>query len=80
LTIGELRELVRGEIGALLSNQARPKLLYTTEQAAELCGVPSTWLASAARSGKVKCRRLGSYVRFTLDDLKELIELAEQRS
>lgn len=77
LTVAELRELVQAEIGTLLSSQEKPKLLYTTEEAAELCGLPSTWLATAARTGKVKCRRLGIYVRFAIEDLKELIEQAK---
>ena len=80
LTVSQLRDVIRGEIAALKESNAKPKLLYTTQEAAELCGVPSTWLASAARTGKVKCRRLGSYVRFTLDDLKEFIEQAGKES
>ena len=80
LTVSQLRDVIRGEFAALEERHAKPKLLYTTEEAAELCGVPSTWLASAARNGKVECRRLGSYVRFTLDDLKELIEQAKENT
>ena len=73
----KIREIVREEIRAASNgNGHEPKLLYDTKEAAQLCGVPETWLASAARSGKVKCRHLGSYVRFTLEDLKDLIDKA----
>ena len=74
LTVDELRELIRAEVAASKKNV---KLLYTTDEAAELCGVKSSWLAWAARSGKVNCRRLGHNVRFTLDDLQALIEQAK---
>ena len=80
LTVSQLRDVIRAEIAALESSQAKPKLLYTTEQAAELCSVPATWLAAKAREGKVRCRRLGSYVRFTIDDLQDLIEQAKEEA
>jgi excisionase family DNA binding protein len=73
----KIREIVREEIKAANGNgHEQPKLLYTTAEAAKLCGVPKTWLATAARSGKVKCRRMGSYVRFSMEDLKEFIDRA----
>ncbi len=72
LFLDRIREVVREEIKAN-GNGHEPKLLYTTQEAAKLCGIPKTWLASAARSGKVKYRRMGSYVRFTMEDLRELI-------
>jgi excisionase family DNA binding protein len=74
LTVAELREVIRAEVAA---SKNTVKLLYTTDEAAELCNVKPSWLAWAARSGKVNCRRLGHNVRFTLDDLQELIEQAK---
>jgi hypothetical protein len=41
--------------------------------------VPETWLAAAARSGKVKCVRLGAYVRFRREDLEKYIEEEKER-
>jgi hypothetical protein len=71
----KIREIIREEIRtASNGNGHLPKLLYNTKEAARLCDIPESWLASAARSGKVKCRHLGNYVRFTLEDLKEFIE------
>jgi Helix-turn-helix domain len=75
LFLDRIREIVREEIKAAANrNGHEPKLLYNTKEAAELCGVPESWLAAAARGGKVKCRHLGSYVRFSMEDLRELIE------
>ena len=71
LTVGELREIIRAEVAA---SEKTVKLLYTTDEAAELCNVKPSWLAWAARSGKVNCRRLGHNVRFVIEDLQELIE------
>jgi excisionase family DNA binding protein len=76
LRVSQLRALIREEVAAANGNGHQPKLLYSTKEAADLCGVPESWLASAARSGKVKSRHLGNYVRFSLDDLKDLIEKA----
>jgi hypothetical protein len=72
----ELKSLIREVLaeGSGNGNGHLPKLLYNTKEAARLCDIPESWLASAARSGKVKCRHLGNYVRFTLEDLKEFIE------
>ena len=74
ITVDELREVIRAEVAA---SKNTVKLLYTTYEAAELCNVKPSWLAWAARSGKVNCRRLGHNVRFTLQDLQELIEQAK---
>ena len=74
MTVDELREVIRAEVAA---SKKTVKLLYTTDEAAEICNVKPSWLAWAARSGKINCRRLGHNVRFALDDLQELIEQAK---
>lgn len=71
MTVDELRELIRAEIAA---SKKTVKLTYTTDEAAQICNVKASWLAWAARAGKVNCRRLGHNVRFTIEDLQELIE------
>ena len=77
MTVDELRAVIRGELEA---SKKTVKLLYTTDEAAELCNVKSSWLAWAARGGKVSCRRLGHNVRFAIEDLQELIEQAKARA
>jgi hypothetical protein len=73
--LDRIRAVVREEIKAASNgNGHQPKLLYSTKEAADLCSVPESWLASAARTGKVKCRHIGNYVRFALEDLQEFIE------
>jgi len=71
MTVDELRELIRAEVAA---SKQTVKLQYTTNEAAKLCNVKPSWLAWAARTGKVNCRRLGHNVRFTIEDLQKLIE------
>jgi excisionase family DNA binding protein len=71
LTVDELCEVIRAEMAA---SKQIVKLLYTTDEAAKLCNVKPSWLAWAARSGRVNCRRLGHNVRFAIEDLQELIE------
>ena len=74
MTVDELREIIRAEVAA---SKPTVKLLFTTTEAAKLCNVKPSWLAWAARSGKVNCRRLGHNVRFAIEDLEELIEQAK---
>ena len=65
-----LRAILREE---LAQKDSLPKLLYSTKEAAEILGVPETWLASAARTGAVACVHVGHYVRFAMDDLENFI-------
>ncbi len=73
---GWLRNLIREEIktAAGQNGNQEPKLLYNTEEAARLLGLPETWLGRAARQGIVPCVRMGHYVRFTANDLESYIE------
>ncbi|HEX9262840.1 MAG TPA: helix-turn-helix domain-containing protein [Candidatus Binatia bacterium] len=68
--LDSFRKIVRDEIAAAVKSQPKPKLTYTTAEAAEILNVPETWLATAAREGRVPCLRLGHYVRFKLADLE----------
>jgi excisionase family DNA binding protein len=65
-----LREILREE---LKQEAPLPKLLYSTEEAAQILGVPKTWLGSAARTGVVPSVRVGHYVRFAIRDLEDFI-------
>jgi excisionase family DNA binding protein len=44
-------------------------LLIDAEAAAQLLGVPETWVREKARLGRLPCIRLGRYVRFDPDEL-----------
>jgi excisionase family DNA binding protein len=44
--------------------------LIDAKAAAQLLGVPSTWLLAQARAQRIPHHRLGHYVRFNADDLK----------
>ena len=48
--------------------------LVDTAGAADVLGVPESWLAARARNGEAPCRRLGKYVRFDLAELRAWID------
>jgi excisionase family DNA binding protein len=73
LLLESFRQIVRDEIATAVKSQPKPKLTYTTAEAAEILGVPETWLATAARDGRVHCVHVGHYVRFKLADLENFI-------
>jgi excisionase family DNA binding protein len=45
--------------------------LIDAKAASRLLGVPHTWLLAQARAGRIPHHRLGHYVRFNPEDLKE---------
>jgi excisionase family DNA binding protein len=51
--------------------------LIDAKAASKLLGVPDTWLLAQARAGQIPHHRLGHYVRFNPDDLRDW--LAESR-
>jgi len=51
--------------------------LIDAKAASRLLGVPHTWLLAQARAGRIPHHRLGHYVRFNPQDLREW--LAENR-
>ena len=53
--------------------------LFTIEEAAEALSIPISWLYDRTRRNAVPCRRLGKYVRFTQNDLMEIISSAESQ-
>ena len=48
-----------------------PFALIDAKAASQMLGVPPTWLLAQAREGRIPHHRLGHYVRFNPDDLKE---------
>jgi excisionase family DNA binding protein len=48
-------------------------MLYTKKDAAQLLSVCEATIARAMVSGKLKCRRIGSAIRFTQEDLEQYI-------
>lgn len=57
-----------------LVDQRRAARLVDTAEAADVLGVPESWLATRARNGEAPCRRLGKYVRFDLGELRAWID------
>lgn len=52
--------------------------LFTIKEAAEALRIPISWLYERTRRNAIPYRRIGKYVRFTHDDLKEIISSGEQ--
>jgi len=47
--------------------------LFTIKEAAEVLRIPISWLYERTRRNAIPCRRIGKYVRFTQQDLNEII-------
>ncbi len=45
--------------------------LIDAKAAGELLGIPHTWLLAQARAGRIPHHRLGHYVRFNTEDIKQ---------
>ncbi len=52
--------------------------LIDAKAAGRLLGVPHTWLLAQARAGRIPHHRLGHYVRFSADDLKQWLQETRQ--
>lgn len=52
--------------------------LFTIKEAAEALRIPISWLYERTRRNAIPYRRIGKYVRFTQDDLKEIISSSGQ--
>jgi len=65
----ELVDAIAARVVELLDGRSRPAALVDAQAAAELLGVPHTWLLAEARANHVPHVRLGRYVRFNPDDL-----------
>jgi excisionase family DNA binding protein len=48
--------------------------LIDAKAASRMLGVPHTWLLAQAREGRIPHHRLGHYVRFNPDDLREWLK------
>lgn len=47
--------------------------LFTVDEAAEALKLPKSWIYERTRRNAIPFHRIGKYVRFTLDDLAEII-------
>ncbi len=48
--------------------------LLDAKAAGRLLGVPHTWLLAQARAGRIPHHRLGHYVRFDINDLRQWLQ------
>lgn len=61
-----------------LTSPECPTRLFTIQEAAEALRIPISWLYERTRRNAIPCRRIGKYVRFTQQDLNEIITSSEQ--
>jgi hypothetical protein len=73
LSTAELETLIERAVTKALDKQRPAKLLFNTEEAAAMLGVPKTWLAGRARAGEVPHRMLGHYRLFSLEDIQAIM-------
>lgn len=52
--------------------------LLTVEEAAERLNVPASWLRKRVAERKVACTRLGRHIRFTQEQLTQVVESCAQ--
>ena len=52
--------------------------LFTITEAAEALRIPISWLYERKRRNEIPYRRIGKYVRFTQDDMMDIISSGEQ--
>lgn len=71
--IDALADAVADRLVTLIDARAAHALVDTAG-AADVLGVPESWLAARARNGEAPCRRLGKYVRFDVAELRAWID------
>jgi len=64
----QLVEQIAQRVAVLVADQ-QPQPLLDAKAAAELLGVPATWVLAEARAERIPHVRLGKYVRFRAGDL-----------
>ncbi len=47
--------------------------LFTIKEAAEVLKIPASWLYERTRRNAIPCHRLGKYLRFTEQDLANIL-------
>jgi len=61
-----------------LTSPKCPTRIFTIQEAAKAFRISISWLYERTRRNAIPCRRIGKYVRFTQQDLIEIIASTEQ--
>ena len=72
--VGRLRSGAARLLGRSIAGTREFTPLIDAKGAGRLLGVPHTWLLAQARAGRIPHHRLGHYVRFDIDDLRQWLE------
>jgi excisionase family DNA binding protein len=62
------------DLARRISDQRTVAPLIDAKAAGRLLGVPHTWLLAQARAGRIPHHRLGHYVRFDVEDLRQWLQ------
>jgi excisionase family DNA binding protein len=73
LLLDQIRAVVAEEIGKALSERKPAKLLFSTDEAAQMLNVKKSLLANRVRAGEVPYRRSGHRIYFAQQDIDEIV-------
>jgi excisionase family DNA binding protein len=54
------------------------RLLYTADEAAQMLGVPASWLRRKAAARQIPCTFVGKHLRFSRTDLETIVEAGHE--
>ncbi|MBL4676396.1 MAG: helix-turn-helix domain-containing protein [Mucilaginibacter sp.] len=72
-------ETLRLEIAKILSNQTAEKTIFTRQETAELLNISLPTLNEYTKSGTIAAYRLGSNVRYRIEDINKALTLIKTR-
>jgi excisionase family DNA binding protein len=73
LSVSDLEQIVEAAVERSLEKRKPAKLMFSTAEAAEMLGVPDSWLADRARKGEIPHRMMGHYRLFSLQDIEQIM-------
>lgn len=65
--------LLPADTGTSSSDESRNSPMYTVTQAAQLLGLPITWIYERTRTSAIPHHKFGKYIRFTPSDIAEIL-------
>lgn len=72
--LGELKEISRALKGRNQTNNEFSPELFDVNEVSEILKVPKTWLYGNVSSKKIPYRKIGSRLRFTKDDINQMVK------
>jgi|WetSurMetagenome_2_1015567.scaffolds.fasta_scaffold415612_2 excisionase family DNA binding protein len=73
--ISNLPTVVGNESVQPMSGSSPRGRLYTVEQVSEQLGLPVTWIYERTRRDAIPHRKIGKYVRFSEEDIRQMLAM-----